>query len=84
MKSQTLNNFSKMKAILEFNLPEDNDDFTMATKATSYSLALWEISQFLRSEIKYNEQLSEDAYDQVVKIREKFHDILNDNNISLD
>ena len=73
-----------MKAILEFNLPEDNDDFTMATKATSYSLALWEISQFLRSEIKYNEQLSEDAYDQVVKIREKFHDILNDNNISLD
>ena len=84
MKDQTLNNSLKMKAILEFNLPEDNEEFTMATKVSSYSVALWEISQFLRSEIKYNEQLSEDAYDQVVKIREKFHDILNDNNISLD
>lgn len=84
MKDQILNNSLKMKAILEFNLPEDNEEFTMATKASSYSVALWDINQFLRSEIKYNEQLSEDAYDEVVKIREKFHDILNDHNISLD
>lgn len=73
-----------MKAILEFNLPDDQEDYDMANKAVSYKVALWEISQYLRSEVKYNEQLSADAYDQVVKLREKFHDILNDNTINLD
>lgn len=73
-----------MKAILEFNLPEDNADFTMSTKAHSYHLALWDLDQHLRSEIKYNDALSEDAYDTYVKVREKLRDLMNENNISFD
>ena len=43
-----------MKAILEFNLPEDKEDFDFATNAVNYYSALVEFDQWLRSEYKYN------------------------------
>jgi len=42
-----------MKAILEFNLPEDRDQFEECQKANKYWLALYEIGQRLRSMEKY-------------------------------
>lgn len=42
------------KAILEFNLPEDQDDFEMAHKGADYHNALFTFKEaFLRTEIKY-------------------------------
>jgi len=43
-----------MKAILEFNLPEDEREFELASKGTSIALALWKYDQYLRNEVKYN------------------------------
>ena len=44
-----------MKAILEFNLPEYQDQFDVATKAMDWSLLVWHIDQFIRNKIKYEQ-----------------------------
>lgn len=48
-----------MKAILEFNLPEDHEDFTLANKAVDYAGALNEYANWLRSICKYGEPTKE-------------------------
>lgn len=42
-----------MKGILEFNLPDESDDFKMAQRAVNYSIAIDEFSNYLRRAIKY-------------------------------
>jgi len=43
-----------MKAVLEFNLPEDNFDFESCSKGPELVTALWELlNNDLRSKIKY-------------------------------
>ena len=44
-----------MKAILEFNLPEDTEEFAVATKAMDWSLLVLDIDQFIRNKIKYEQ-----------------------------
>ena len=44
-----------MEAILKFNLPEDQDQFDVATKAMDWSLLVWHIDQFIRNKIKYEQ-----------------------------
>ena len=39
-----------MKATLEFNLPEDKEDFDFATKGINYYAALCEFDNWLRIE----------------------------------
>jgi hypothetical protein len=72
-----------MKAILEFNLPEDIIDFTKATKAQDYFHALWDIGVQLRSWEKHGHSFK-DADDAVVQIREDFYKVMNHFNINLD
>jgi hypothetical protein len=43
-----------MKAILEFNLPDDNNDFLLAQRGRDYFSDLMEISNLLRANRKYD------------------------------
>jgi len=43
-----------MKAIIEFELPEDQEEYQMANNASKIYMALWDIKQLLRSKLKYN------------------------------
>ena len=43
-----------MKATLEFNLPEDNEEYNVASKAMEWSLLAWDIDQMVRSLLKYH------------------------------
>ena len=43
-----------MKSILEFNMPEDKNDFKLAMNGADYFCALWDIKQLLRSYYKYD------------------------------
>jgi len=45
----------KMKANLEFNLPDDEELFEIATKAMDWALLAWDIDQFMRNKIKYEQ-----------------------------
>lgn len=56
-----------MKAILEFNLPEDQDDYELANNARNMLYVLSELKDHLRSTIKHGEMTDDkyDAYDEV-------------------
>lgn len=73
-----------MKAILEFNLPDEQSDFDNAVDGYKWSLAAWELDQHLRSKLKYNDELTEEQYDICQEIRDKLWDILRDKNLSFD
>jgi len=66
-----------MKAILEFQLPEDNQEFELATKASKMYCTLWELDQWLRGEIKYNGK-------ELDEVRDKLRGLMNDNRIDFD
>ena len=67
-----------MKAILEFDLPEDRDDHLLAVKAIDWYSVIWDLDQWLRDEIKYSGSV------ELVPAREKLHDLLRERGISLE
>jgi hypothetical protein len=77
------NNKRNMKAIIEFNLPEDQAEFDFAIQGSNMYSALWDISQELRTLWKY-EELSDEEFKIVERIRNKFYEILDENQIKLD
>jgi replicative DNA helicase len=71
-----------MKAILEFLLPEDQEEYDLAVKAQDMRRSLIEIKDYLRDKAKYEteDEAKWQAYDEVYQ---QFFIILNDNNIKL-
>ena len=67
-----------MKATLEFNLPEDREDFNYATNGFNYYMALVEMDEWLRSEYKYNDN------EEMYEVRNKLREIISENNVKLD
>lgn len=72
-----------MKATLEFNLPEDQYEFNTAIKGGDWKHVCWEMEQYLRKEIKYNDSLSEEQLRVYEGVREEFYGFMNDNNVDL-
>lgn len=74
-----------MKAILEFNLPEDQQDFELATKGLKFWSVLWDLDQSLRAKTKYApDSLPQDKYDAYQEIRNELRELMSDNNLSFD
>ena len=66
-----------MKATLEFNLPEDKENFDFATNGINYYSALVEFDQWLRSEYKYN------GNEPMFEVRKKLNEFINENNVKI-
>lgn len=66
-----------MKATLEFNLPEDNQEFELTSKALKMYSTLWDLDVWLRSEIKYKDK-------ELDKVRDKLRELMADNRIDFD
>jgi hypothetical protein len=78
-------NKTKMKATIEFNLPEDEEQYQIANNAGKMYLALWDIKQLFRSTLKYNPTgLNEKELEQWEAMREKFFEILDNNDLNID
>ena len=74
-----------MKAILEFNLPDDDHEFKMATTGASMHSVLWEMDQWLRSNTKHTPDLiPKDGYEAYERCRETLRELMNNKNISFD
>ena len=74
-----------MKAILEFNLPDDQEEFDLATSGLKFWSVLWELDQDLRAKTKYApDDLPQDKYDAYEEIRDKLRELMSENNISFD
>ena len=72
-----------MKAIIEFNLPEEQAEHYCAIKGADMLNVLWELKAELRSILKYGEITSE-QYEIVEKIQNFLLSSLNDNDVNLD
>lgn len=73
-----------MKATLEFNLPEDQDEFNFATRGSNYYIILWDIDQWLRSKMKYDDTLTDGQYEAYEKTREELRDMMTSRGITFD
>ncbi len=47
-----------MKATLEFDMNDEQDELRTAINGRLYSCALWDIKQRIRSVLKYNEEIT--------------------------
>ncbi len=72
-----------MKAILEFNLPEDKVDFDLALQGSDWKHVCWEMDQYLRKRVKYDEGLTEEQLEVYEDLRGEFWKFMKDNNVDL-
>ena len=72
-----------MKITLEFN-DEDAEEALTALDGYKWKLALWDLDQYLRSQVKYNTDLTEQAYEALENCRYKISMILDEYKLKLD
>ena len=73
-----------MKAILEFDLPDDQSDLESAINGYKWQLAMWDMSQYLRSKTKYApDETSGEVIEALEKARDELFDILNNYNLEI-
>jgi len=72
-----------MKAILEFNLPEDEEQFNVASKAMDWSILAWDIDQYIRNRLKYQtEKLdTSSAKEELEFLRNQLHEMMEENGL---
>ena len=72
-----------MKAILEFDLPEDEEQFNVASKAMDWSLLAWDIDQHIRNRLKHQtEKLdTSSAKEELEFLRNQLHEMMEENGL---
>jgi hypothetical protein len=76
-----------MKAILEFNLDEQDDEMAhkRAVKSLDMALTLWDIDGYLRGQIKHApDSMSPEVYSTLQDVRDKLYEIMSKHSIDLD
>ena len=71
----------EMKAILEFNLPEDEEQFNAANKSMDWALLAWDIDQLLRNKLKYSDLLP-NTRAELEEIRDTLNEMLADRGLT--
>ena len=64
-----------MKAILEFELPEDKENFDVASRGMDWALVVWDMDQIMHKKVKY-EELSDDSRLVIEDLRLTMSDML--------
>lgn len=73
-----------MKAILEFDLPDEQPDFEAAINGYKWESAMWDMNQYLRSVTKYApDETSEEVVDALEKARNELFNILSNYNLEI-
>jgi hypothetical protein len=84
MMSKSQRGGEKMKANLEFNLPEDQESFDDAVNGWKWSHAMWQLDQFLRAKVKYaSDEASEESINAFQDARDELHRILSEENLEM-
>ena len=74
-----------MKAILKFNLPDDQHEYATATNGSKMHSVLWDMDQWLRSQTKHApDSMSEDTYKAYELCREQLREFINNEGINID
>ena len=64
-----------MKAILEFELPRDKENFDAASKGMDWALVVWDMDQIMHKKVKYAE-LTDDSRLVIEDLRLTMSDML--------
>ena len=72
-----------MKAVLEFNLPEEKHEFDNATQGSKMRSVLWDFDQWLRSKTKY-EDLTDEQYQVYQGCRDHLRTLLYEENLDIE
>lgn len=59
------------KVTLSYNLPEEQEEFELASKGARYSYIIDEFDNWLRAELKYNDKLTDQEHDIYQTVRDK-------------
>ena len=80
-----------MKAILEFNLPEEKSEHLAAVKGTQWYLAMYDLDNWLRDQIKHPPSLEDECQFFIdtraiilQNVRDKLREIRQDNFVSFE
>jgi len=73
-----------MKVIIEFTDEDAASDAQVALDGWKYKVAIWEIDQHLRNEIKYNESLPGEVGEAYEKLRDEIREILSNSNLTME
>lgn len=71
------------KVTIEFDSVEEQDDIRDALDGFKWRMVAWELDEFLRTEMKYNEKLTQSDYEFAEKIREELRERISSYNLSL-
>lgn len=73
-----------MKAILEFNLPEDQEQFDEAINGVKWQFIVGRLDKYLRNQTKHApDTMSDDTLNAYEKTRETLHEFINDEGLML-
>ncbi len=72
-----------MTATLTFQLPEEADDLDLARKGADWRIVVKDLDEHLRSRLKYEEGLSEEADKALQATRDKLHEFVAERELSL-
>ena len=72
------------KVTIEFDTIEDKDEMEMCLNGSKWYLVAWSLDQYLRGILKYQDNLSEEAYCEIEKAREKLHELRSENGLTFD
>ena len=72
-----------MEAILKFTLPEDQPEFNTAIKGSDWKHVCWQMDQYLRKRVKYDEDLLEEQLEVYEDMRGEFWRMMKENNVDL-
>ena len=72
-----------MKAILEFELPDDKVEFDAASKAMDWAILAWDLEQHIRNRLKYQtEKLNtSSAKEELELLRYELHNLMEDSGL---
>ena len=69
--------------ILKFN-EDELEDARTALDGWKWKMVMWDLDQYLRAELKYNEKLSAETDRAYQAVRDKIWEILNDDNLNIE
>lgn len=72
------------KVTLEFDSFDDREEMESALNGAKWKMLVWDLDQHLRSELKYNETITGQVYDELQKVRDKLHELKTESGLTLE
>lgn len=73
-----------MKAKIEFDLPDEQEQFEDCINGWKWQHTVWQFDQYLRTKTKYaSDDMPQAVYDALIEAREELHKKITENKLTL-